>query len=67
MDSKTDLEHYTDPNNNPLGHQKVKNDPRIKSKSKVRIEENIENKRCSTTRIEPKTGFKPYPNPKNSS
>ena len=33
----------------PLGPQQVKNDPKIKSKSKVRIEENIENKSYSTS------------------
>ena len=32
--------------NSPLGHQKVKNDPKIKSKSNVRTEGNIENKSC---------------------
>ena len=35
--------------NSSLGHQKVKSDPKIKSKSKVRIEGNIENESCSTT------------------
>ena len=38
-----------DPKNNPLGPEKVKNDPKFKSKSKVRIKEAIENKDCSTT------------------
>ena len=33
------------PKNSPLGPQKGKNDPNIKSKSKVRIEENIEIKK----------------------
>ena len=37
------------PQNSPLGPQKVKNDPKIKSKSNVRIEGNIENESCSTT------------------
>ena len=32
------MEHYPDPKNSPLGPQKVKNDPQIKSKSDVRIE-----------------------------
>ena len=32
-----------------LGPQKVKNDPKIKSKSNVRIERNKENESCSTT------------------
>ena len=37
------------PKNSLLGPQKVKNDPKIKSKSNVRIEGNIENESCSTT------------------
>ena len=37
------------PKNSPLGPKKVKNDPKIKSKSKVRIERNIENESYSTT------------------
>ena len=40
---------YPNPKNNPLGPQKLKNDPKIKSKSKVRIERNIENESYSTT------------------
>ena len=44
----------------------AKNDPKIKSKSKVSIEENIENKSWSTTQVDPKTVFEPYPDPKNS-
>ena len=32
-----------------LGLQKVKNDHKIKSNSKAKIGENIENKSCSTT------------------
>ena len=43
VEPKTDFEPYTDPKNIPLGPQKVKNDPKIKSKSNVRIEANIEN------------------------
>ena len=43
VDPKTVVEPIPNPKNSPLGHQKVKNDPLIKSKSKVRIEENIEN------------------------
>ena len=34
------------PKNNPLWPQKVKNDPKIKSKSNVGAEGNIENERC---------------------
>ena len=37
-----------DPKNSPLG-QKVKNVPKIKSKSNVRIEGHKENESCSTT------------------
>ena len=37
------------PKSSPLGLQKVKNYPRIKSKSNVRFEGNIENESCSTT------------------
>ena len=37
------------PKNSRLGPKKVKTDHKIKSKSKVRIERNIENERCSTT------------------
>ena len=36
-DPKTVFEPYPDPKNSPLGLQKVKNDPKIKSKSNVRI------------------------------
>ena len=35
----------------------AKNDPKIKSKSKVRIEGAIENESFSTTRVNPKTIF----------
>ena len=41
-------------------------DPKIKSKSKARIERNIENESCLTTWVHPKTVGKPYPNWKNS-
>ena len=37
------------PKNSPLGPPKVDNDPKINSKSNLRIEENIENESCSTT------------------
>ena len=36
-------------NDSPLRPQKIKNDPKTKSKSNVRIEGNIENEKCSTT------------------
>ena len=45
--------------------QKVKNDHKIKSISNVRIEGNIKNGSCSTTRVDPKTVLKSYPTPKN--
>ena len=50
-----------DPKNSPLGPQKVKNDPKIKSKSKVRIQEDIENKSCSATWGDSQTVFEPPP------
>jgi len=37
------------PKNSPLGPQKVKNNPKMKSKSNVRIERNKENVCYSTT------------------
>ena len=40
---------YPNPKYSPLGPQKVKNNPKIKVQSNVRIEENIENESCSTT------------------
>ena len=38
VDPETIVEPYPNPKNSPLGPQKVKNDPNIKSKSNVRIE-----------------------------
>ena len=46
---KKNFEPYPDSKNSLLGPQKVIGDPKFKSKSKVRIEEKIENK-CSSTR-----------------
>ena len=46
---KTVFDPFPNPKYSPLGPQKVKNDPKIKSKSNVRIEGNIENESCSTT------------------
>ena len=63
---KTVVETYPNPKNSPLEPQKVKNDPKIKSNSKVRIERNIENESCSTIWVYPKTVVETYPNPKNS-
>ena len=63
-DPKTVFEPYPNPKNIPLGPQKVKNDPKIKSKTNIRIERNIENESCSTTWVDHKTVFELYPNPK---
>ena len=38
----------------------------MKSTSKVTIEQNVENRSFSTTWVDPKTVFEPYPDPKNS-
>ena len=54
------------PKNSSLGLEKQKNDTKIKSNSKVRIEENIKNQSCSTTWVDLKTVFEPYPEPKDS-
>ena len=59
VDPKTVFEPYTYPKNRPLGSQKVKSYPKIKSKSNGRIEGTIENKSCSTTWVDPKTVFEP--------
>ena len=52
--------------NRPLGPQKIKTDPKIKSKSNIRIERNKENESYSTTWLDPKTVVDPYPSPKNA-
>ena len=64
IDPKTVVVPYSNPKVRPLGPKKVKNDPKIKSKSKVWIERNIENESCSNTLVEPKTVIEPYSNPK---
>ena len=46
---KTVVEPYPNPKNSPLGPPKLKMTPKIKSKSKVRFERNIEIEFCSTT------------------
>ena len=63
---KTVYELFPDPKNSLLMPQKIKIDPKIKSKSNVRIARNKENESYSTTWVDPKTVFKSYPNPKNS-
>ena len=65
-DPKTVFEPFPNLKNSPLGPQKVKNDPKIKSKVNVEIERNKENESCSTTLVDPKTVVEPYPSPKNA-
>ena len=52
------------PKNSPLGPQNIKNDPKIRSKSEVRIKRTIENKSWSPKWVNLKTVAKPYSNPK---
>ena len=59
VDPKTVFEPFHNPKNSSLGPQKVKNDPKIKPKSNVRIERNKENESCSTTWVDPKTVGEP--------
>ena len=54
------------PQKSPIRAQKVNNDPKIKSKSNVRIVRNKENESFSTTGVDPKTVVEPYPNPKKN-
>ena len=58
--------YHPDPKYSPLGPLKVKNDPKIKSKSNVRIEGNIENESFSTKWVDHKPVINPHPNPKSS-
>ena len=66
IDPKTVFEPYPKPKNSPLGPQKVKNNPKIKYKSNVRIEGYIENESCLTIWVYPKTVFKSYIDPNNN-
>ena len=51
----------------PIMASKIKkNNPKIKSKSKVRIRGTIENVGCSTTWVDPKTISEPEPKPQKS-
>ena len=63
---QTVVKPYSDPQTSPLGTQKDKNDPEIKSNSKFRIERNIEYESSSTTLLDPKTVVKPYSDPQTS-
>ena len=58
-DPKTVFEPYPNPKNSPSKPPKVKNDTKIKSNSRVRVEGITENKSCSTTWVVPKTAFEP--------
>ena len=49
----------------PKGPKKVKDDPKL-SQKKSRVEGNIKNEICSTTLVDPKTVFEPYPDPQTS-
>ena len=64
IDHKTVFEPFLNPKNSPLGPQTVKNSPKIKSNSKVRIEGSIENETCSTILVDPKTFFNSNQPPK---
>ena len=54
------------PQKKPIRAHKAKNHPKIRSKSKVIIHGNIENKRYSTIWVDHKIVLKLYPNPKDS-
>ena len=45
----------------PIRAPKSQNNPKIKSKSNVRIEGNIENESCSSIWVYPRTVFEPFP------
>ena len=62
MDPKLVFQPYPKTKKKPIRATKSQKDPKVKSKLKVRIEENIENETCSL--VDPETGFEPYPNPK---
>jgi len=66
VNPKTVFETYPNQKNSPLGLQKVKNDPKTKSKFKVVIEESLKIKRCLSTWVQPKTVFESYLDPKNN-
>ena len=64
VDRRTVFEPYPNSKNSPLEPKRVKNDPKYKSKSNVRIKENIGNESCSTRWVDPKTVVEPYSDPK---
>ena len=49
VDPKIVLENYHGQKNSPFGFPKSESDPKIKKKSNVRTNGNLENKSCSTT------------------
>ena len=57
---------FSQPPISPIGPQKVKNDPKMKSNSKVGFEEILENEKSSTTWVDHKIVFQPYTDSKNS-
>ena len=59
-------EPYSDHKISPLGPQKDKNGPKIKSNSNITIQGIIRNESCSTTWVDPKIIFEPHIEPKNS-
>ena len=62
---KTFFEPNPDPKNSPLGPQKLKNEPKIKSNSNVRIEGIIENESCLITWDRAKNRFQTLLQPPN--
>ena len=66
MDPKKVFESYPNPKIIPLGSQKAKQYPRIRSELKIRIEGGVEDKICSAIQTEPKHLFEPDPNPKKT-
>ena len=57
VNAKTVFESYPDPKNSPSGPQNVKIDSKIRSKSKVRVEETIENKSLKGAEWNNHSGF----------
>ena len=62
--TKPSFEPYHDPKSSPLVPKKVKNDPKIKWKSKVTIEENIEKRLYNYMKKPPTQFLNPSPTPK---
>ena len=60
---KKDFEPYPNPKNSPLGPHKAKNDPKIRSTLKVRIQGSTENKSYSDAWVDPKNVLSLTPTP----